>query len=156
MTEEFKTKEIVSELVPHKGKMFLLNRVQSYSLETISITTEIDVTRKDLFYEEELGGVPAWVAFEYMAQSISALSGIYGRSRGEKPKVGFIMSVNSFKANVPVFKVGETVVVTVRQTIRMDMAVTFDGTAKVGETLAVSATLNTVEVDDPKKALGLN
>ena len=136
--------------------MFLLNRVQCYSLETISITTEIDITREDLFYEEDLGGVPAWVAFEYMAQSISALSGIYGRSRGEKPKVGFIMSVNSFKANVPVFKVGETVVVTVRQTIRMDMAVTFDGTAKVGETLAVSATLNTVEVEDPKMALGLN
>jgi len=156
MNEEFKTKEIVSELVPHKGKMFLLNRVQSYSLETISITTEIDITRDDLFYEDDLGGVPAWVAFEYMAQSISALSGIYGRSRGEKPKVGFIMSVNSFKANVPVFKVGETVVVTVRQTIRMDMAVTFDGTAKIGETLAVSATLNTVEVDDPKMALGLN
>ena len=156
MTEEFKTKELTCELVPHKGKMFLLNRVQSYSLETISITTEIDITREDLFYEEDLGGVPAWVAFEYMAQSISALSGIYGRSRGEKPKVGFIMSVNSFKANVPVFKVGETVVVTVRQTIRMDMAVTFDGTAKVGETLAVSATLNTVEVEDPKMALGLN
>ena len=156
MNEEFKTKEIVSELVPHKGKMFLLNRVQSYSLETICITTQIDITRDDLFYEDALGGVPAWVAFEYMAQSISALSGIYGRSRGEKPKVGFIMSVNSFKANVPVFKVGETVVVTVHQTIRMDMAVTFDGTAKVGETLAVTATLNTVEVEDPKMALGLN
>ncbi len=156
MNEEFKTKEIVSELVPHKGKMFLLNRVQSYSLETICITTEIDITRDDLFYEDALGGVPAWVAFEYMAQSISALSGIYGRSRGEKPKVGFIMSINSFKANVPVFKVGETVVVTVHQTIRMDMAVTFDGTAKVGETLAVTATLNTVEVEDPKMALGLN
>ena len=156
MNEEFKTKELVSELVPHKGKMFLLNRVQSYSLESISITTEIDITRDDLFYEEDLGGVPAWVAFEYMAQSISALSGIYGRSRGEKPKVGFIMSVNSFKADVPVFKVGETVVVSVRQTIRMDMAVTFDGTAKVGKNLAVSATLNTVEVEDPKMALGLN
>ncbi|MBQ2560258.1 MAG: thioester dehydrase [Fibrobacter sp.] len=156
MTEEFKTKELTCELVPHKGKMFLLNRVQSYSLESVCITTEIDITRDDLFYEEELGGVPAWVAFEYMAQSISALSGIYGRSRGEKPKVGFIMSVNSFKANIPVFKVGETVVVTVRQTIRMDMAVTFDGTAKVGETLAVTATLNTVEVADPKAALGLN
>jgi len=156
MTEEFKTKELTCELVPHKGKMFLLNRVQSYSLESVCITTEIDITRDDLFYEEELGGVPAWVAFEYMAQSISALSGIYGRSRGEKPKVGFIMSVNSFKADIPVFKVGETVVVTVRQTIRMDMAVTFDGTAKVGDSLAVSATLNTVEVADPKAALGLN
>jgi predicted hotdog family 3-hydroxylacyl-ACP dehydratase len=156
MSEEFKTKELVSELVPHKGKMLLLDRVQSYSVENVCITTEIDVTRDNLFYEVDLGGIPAWVAFEYMAQSISALSGIYGRSKGEKPKVGFIMSVSGFKADIPVFKEGETVVVTVHETVRMDKAVTFDGVAKIGDKLAVSATLNTVEVDDPKATLGMN
>ncbi len=156
MIEEFKTKELVSELVPHKGKMFLLDRVQSYSIENVCITTEIDVTRNNLFYEEDLGGIPAWVAFEYMAQSISALSGIYGRTKGEKPKVGFIMSVSSFKADIPVFKEGETVIVSVHETVRMDKAVTFDGVAKIGDKIAVTATLNTVEVDDPKAALGMN
>lgn len=155
MVEDFKTRDAVSELVPHKGKMLLLDRVQSYSLEEISITTEIDITKEALFYDESLGGVPAWIAFEYMAQSISALSGIYGRTRGEKPKVGFIMSVTSFKTDVPVFKIGETVVVKVRQTIRMDMAVTFDGTASVGGAQVITATLNTVEVPDPKASLGL-
>lgn len=155
MVEDFKTRDAVSELVPHKGKMLLLDRVQSYSLEEISITTEIDITKETLFYDESLGGVPAWIAFEYMAQSISALSGIYGRTRGEKPKVGFIMSVTSFKTDVPVFKIGETVVVKVRQTIRMDMAVTFDGTASVGGAQVITATLNTVEVPDPKASLGL-
>ena len=156
MIEEFKTKELVSELVPHKGKMFLLDRVQSYSIENVCITTEIDVTRNNLFYEEDLDGIPAWVAFEYMAQSISALSGIYGRTKGEKPKVGFIMSVSSFKADIPVFKEGETVIVSVHETVRMDKAVTFDGVAKIGDKIAVTATLNTVEVDDPKAALGMN
>lgn len=155
MVEDFKKRDAVSELVPHKGKMLLLDRVQSYSLEEISITTEIDITKEALFYDESLGGVPAWIAFEYMAQSISALSGIYGRTRGEKPKVGFIMSVTSFKTDVPVFKIGETVVVKVRQTIRMDMAVTFDGTASVGGAQVITATLNTVEVPDPKASLGL-
>lgn len=90
-----------------------------------------------------------------MAQSISALSGIYGRSKGEKPKVGFIMSVSSFKTDIPVFKTGDTVVVKVRQTIRMDMAVTFDGSASVDGKQVVAATLNTVEVPDPKASLGL-
>lgn len=156
MIEEFKTKELVSELVPHKGKMFLLDRVQSYSIENVCITTEIDVTRNNLFYEDDLGGIPAWVAFEYMAQSISALSGIYGRTKGEKPKVGFIMSVSSFKADIPVFKEGETVIVSVHETVRMDKAVTFDGVAKIGDKIAVTATLNTVEVDNPKAALGMN
>ena len=90
MNEEFKTKEATSELVPHKGKMLLLDRVQNYSLEDVNITTEIDISRNSLFYEDDLDGIPAWVAFEYMAQSISALSGIYGRTKGDKPKVGFI------------------------------------------------------------------
>ena len=156
MIEEFKTKEATSELVPHKGKMLLLDRVQNYSLEDVNITTEIDISRNSLFYEDDLDGIPAWVAFEYMAQSISALSGIYGRTKGDKPKVGFIMSVSGFKADIPVFKDGETVVVTVHETVRMDKAVTFDGVAKVGYKIAVTATLNTVEVDDPKATLGMN
>jgi predicted hotdog family 3-hydroxylacyl-ACP dehydratase len=156
MNEEFKTKEATSELVPHKGKMLLLDRVQNYSLEDVNITTEIDISHNSLFYEDDLGGIPAWVAFEYMAQSISALSGIYGRTKGDKPKVGFIMSVSGFKADIPVFKDGETVVVTVHETVRMDKAVTFDGVAKVGDKIAVTATLNTVEVDDPKATLGMN
>ena len=152
MTEVFDTKESVSELVPHKGKMFLLNRICDYDLEINSITTEIDITRDNLFYEEELGGVPAWVAFEYMAQSVSALSGLQGRTKSEKPKVGFIMSVSGFNADVPVFKLGETVVVNVLEKTRNDNAVTFEGSATVNGTLAVTAKLNTVEVEDSKNS----
>ena len=152
MTDVFDTKESVSELVPHKGKMFLLNRICDYDLEINSITTEIDITRDNLFYEEELGGVPAWVAFEYMAQSVSALSGLQGRTKSEKPKVGFIMSVSGFNAYVPVFKQGETVVINVLEKTRNDNAVTFEGSATVNGTLAVTAKLNTVEVEDSKNS----
>jgi predicted hotdog family 3-hydroxylacyl-ACP dehydratase len=155
MKEVFDSKDLVSELVPHKGKMFLLDRIRDYDLQEISVTTEIDITRDNLFYEEELGGVPVWVAFEYMAQSVSALSGIYGRSKGEKPKTGFILSVNGFKADVPVFKQGETVVVNVQEKIRVDQAVTFDGVAMVGNKVVVTAKINTVEVDDSKNPLNL-
>jgi predicted hotdog family 3-hydroxylacyl-ACP dehydratase len=155
MKEVFDSKDLVSELVPHKGKMFLLDRIRDYDLNEKSITTEIDITRDNLFYEEELGGVPVWVAFEYMAQSVSALSGIYGRSKGEKPKTGFILSVNGFKADVPVFKQGETVVVNVQEKIRVDQAVTFDGVAMFGNKVVVTAKINTVEVDDSKNPLNL-
>ena len=152
MTDVFDTKESVSELVPHKGKMFLLNRICDYDLEINSITTEIDITRDNLFYEEELGGVPAWVAFEYMAQSVSALSGLQGRTKSEKPKVGFIMSVSGFNAYVPVFKQGMTVVINVLEKTRNDNAVTFEGSATVNGKLAVTAKLNTVEVEKSKNS----
>ena len=156
MKEVFDSKDLVGELVPHKGKMLLLDRVRDYDLKENSITTEIDITRDNMFYEEELGGVPAWVAFEYMAQSVSALSGICGRAKGEKPKTGFIMSVNGFKADIPVFKQGETVVVKVQEKIRVDQAVTFDGEAIIGDNVAVTAKLNTVEVEGSKSPFNLN
>lgn len=152
-------KSDLEQLVPHKGKMFLLDRVKKYDLETITIETQVDIDESNLFYDEKLGGVPVWISFEYMAQSISLMSGIFGRAHNESPKVGFIMSVTSFNSHVPVFKKGDVVTLRVHQTIRMDMAVTFEGTAFVGDCetgiLAADGTLNTVEVPDPQKSLGL-
>ena len=55
MSEEFNTKELVSELVPHKGKMLLLDGIRSYDLKDVRITTEVKITRDNLFYEDELG-----------------------------------------------------------------------------------------------------
>ena len=97
-------KSDLEKLVPHKGKMFLLDRVKKYVLETITIETQVDIDESNLFYDENLGGVPVWISFEYMAQSISAMSGIFGHAHNEAPKVGFIMSVSSFNSHVPVFK----------------------------------------------------
>ena len=92
---EFKTRDEISALVPHKGKMLLLDRIKKFDLQEIFIDTEVDISEDCMFFNEELGGVPSYVAFEYMAQSISALSGIYGRSCGNSPKEGFIMSVSN-------------------------------------------------------------
>lgn len=152
---EFNTKESVNTLVPHSGKMSLLDRVKEYDLPGLYIDTEVDINKSAMLYDEELHGIPVWVGFEYMAQSISALSGIYGLSINEKPKVGFIMSINSYKAEFPIFPEGSTLLIHVQQMMRMDMAVTFDGKIFIGDKLYATATLNTVEVPDLKKALGL-
>ena len=150
---EFKTRDEISALVPHKGKMLLLDRIKKFDLQEIFIDTEVDISEDCMFYNEELGGVPSYVAFEYMAQSISALSGIYGRSCGNSPKEGFIMSVSNCKSDVVAFKPGEVVEIHVKQTMRMDMAVTFDGVASVGGKQVLSATLSTVEVEDAKSII---
>ena len=155
MMTEFDTHEKVSELVPHKGKMHLLSRVVSYDVENFIAETEVDVNEKSMFYEDIYDGVPVWIAFEYMAQSVSVLIGIVCKKMNLPPKMGFILSVTNFQAYENVFRNGETVRLWVKQLVRVDKAVTFEGRAFVNDKLIATATMNTIEVDDPKQVLGV-
>ena len=135
-------------LLPHKGRMFLLDRAVDVDCDKYSITTQVDVTESSMFYDEALDGIPSYVTFEYMAQSISALSGIDNRRRGLPPKVGVILSVSEFKSFIPVLKVGTTVTVLDCQQDIVDRVFSFNCTAYIGETLVASGKLTVMEVDD--------
>ena len=135
-------------LLPHKGRMFLLDRAVDVDFEKYSIRTQVDVSDQSMFYDEKLGGIPSYVTFEYMAQSISALSGIDNRRQGKPPKVGVILSVSDFKTAVPVLKAGTTVTILDCQQDIVDRVFSFDCSAYVGETLVSSGKLTVMEVDD--------
>lgn len=102
-------KDQLIDLLPHKGKMFLLSRVTGHDTEKLSITVETDITEDFIFYEKEIDGIPNWCTFEIMAQAISALTGIHDAVYGIKPKAGCILSVSGFKADMPSFKKGTTI-----------------------------------------------
>ena len=138
-------------LLPHKGRMFLLDRAVAVDFEKYSIKTQVDVTEQSMFYDETLGGIPSYVTFEYMAQSISALSGIDNRRRGLPPKVGVILSVSDFKTAVPVLKAGTTVTVLDIQQDIVDKVFSFSCTAYIGDTPVSSGKLTVMEVDDLKE-----
>jgi predicted hotdog family 3-hydroxylacyl-ACP dehydratase len=108
------------QLLPHKGKMFLLSCVTAHNVAEHSITSEYNITPDCIFYEEELGGVPTWVGFEFMAQGISAITGITNKELGRKPRPGFILSVVDFKAVVPVLKNGNTIEMKIKEDYRSD------------------------------------
>ena len=138
-------------LLPHKGRMFLLDRAVDVDFDEYSITTQVDVTEQSMFYDETLGGIPSYVTFEYMAQSISALSGIDNRRQGLPPKVGVILSVSDFKTAVPVLKAGTTVTVLDVQQDIVDKVFSFSCTAYIGDTPVSSGKLTVMEVDDLKE-----
>jgi predicted hotdog family 3-hydroxylacyl-ACP dehydratase len=122
-------KEELQSLIPHRGRMLLLDRIIDYNLEERLLTAEYDVTEECLFYDPALRAVPSWVGFEFMAQAISALSGLGYRQRGEKPMLGFIMSVFSMRIVHPSFNTGSPVRVKVKEAGCVDVVYTFDGEA---------------------------
>jgi predicted hotdog family 3-hydroxylacyl-ACP dehydratase len=147
---------LLESSIPHKGRMALLSRVLQYDFEEESLVSEVDIRETDLFFDAERGGVPSWIGFEYMAQSIAALSGIRRRMElGEEPRIGFIMSVRDFTARVGMFAPGQTLRVEVRKIFRDGDVASF--ACSIGESAAeqVHAIINAIEADGgPHAAVG--
>ena len=142
------TKTDIMSLVPHRGKMLLLSRVLNYDLRERTLCSEYDITGTCQFYDPALDGVPAWVSFEFMAQSISALSGLLARSLGKEPVIGFILSVSSMEIRIPLFLAGSTVRIEVEEELRVDSVFTFQCRVFAGGTEAAHAKLTVLDVED--------
>ena len=72
-----------------------------------SVVAFVDVGKAAPFYEQALGGVPACVALEYMAQAMALLVGLRDRRRGQKPRIGFVLGSRKLETKIPCFCDGE-------------------------------------------------
>ena len=142
-------KEELQTLIPHKGKMMLLDRVIDYDIEH-SIRAEYNITKNCLFYDPALDGVPSWAGFEFMAQTISVLTGIRKRGKGEKPTIGFILSIPSMRMVIPVFKNGDSLEIRAKETDCTDMIYTFEGAIFLKDKKVIEGSLMVMEVSDEK------
>ena len=106
---EFIGENEIEEYLPHRGKMLLLSRIVSYDMEKHIITGEYDITKDCIFYERDGDGIPTWVSFELMAQTVCALTGIAHKLFGRKILPGMILSVTGFKTKREYLKAGKTV-----------------------------------------------
>ena len=141
-------KEELLSLVPHRSGMFLLDRINSYDLEEYSVEAEYDISENCLFFDSAAGGIPAWVCIEFIAQVISVLFGLKRREMGEKSRLGFLLSVSSMKTELPVFKVGSTVVLKAHKINCIDMIYTFDCSAFIEGKNVFKSKLTAIDVED--------
>lgn len=144
--------ELINYL-PHKGKMFLLSRVTQHDVEKHTITSEYDITKDCIFYEEEFDGVPTWAGFELMAQGISALTGITNKIKGRTPLPGMILSVVDFKASAGFLMNGTTCQMKIAEDFRDEETHTYRYLcslfAAVGDTEpAATAKITVMETED--------
>ena len=72
-----------------------------------AVVAFVDVGKAAPFYEQALGGVPACVALEYMAQTRALLVGLRDRRRGQKPRIGFVLGSRKLETKIPCFCDGE-------------------------------------------------
>ena len=96
----------LAELLPQSAPMILLSGYEEPTADD-SVSAFVDVTEEAPFYERALGGVPACVTLEYMAQTMALLVGLTRRRRGLKPQLGFVLGSRRLETRVPCFRAGE-------------------------------------------------
>ncbi len=92
----------VDELIPHSGKMLLLDEVLAYGDDWLQ--AQVNITEHSQFVEA--GAVPALVVIEYMAQSVAALAGIRAKHNGSEVKIGLLLGTRKFDSDVETIAVG--------------------------------------------------
>ena len=134
----------IRDIVPHAGKMMLLDRLVASDAE--SLTAELTIRADALFARAP--GVGAWVGIEYMAQAIAAFAGNEALRRGEKAKVGFLVGTRHYACNVSYFPIGATLRVSVRRDVQGDNGVGSFTCSIVGEGIAAEAVVTVIQPDN--------
>ena len=101
--------EELSTLVPHRGKMFIIDRITDAKADEWIIESETKITEDFMFYDKNAGGVSNYACFEIIAQTVAALTGLYARENNLPPNIGFILSVTNLHFDFDLIKAGETV-----------------------------------------------
>ena len=98
----------LEDLLPHRPPMVLIDEVESFDFEKKRLVARVTITEKQLFYTA--GGVPNWVAIEYMAQTAAALVGYYDRhvAPGQPVRPGLLLGTRKLDLKLERFEAGKT------------------------------------------------
>ena len=99
----------VAELLPHRGRAVLLDRVLAHDATTT--VCSVETSASTLFHDAD-GGVPATVGLEYMAQTIAAHGGLLDRDAGREARPGFFLGTRRLTLAVTRFEPGQCLEVT--------------------------------------------
>ena len=137
----------VSSLVPHSPPMILIDSILDYS--DTHLLAAVDIREQSMFYDAALGGVPAWVGVEYMAQSISAWAGVQAKQQGQPIKLGLLLGSRRLKLSEKVLAAGQRYLVRVEQLFRDDSGLaSFDCRIAQADTTCAEARVNVFEVNN--------
>ncbi len=140
--------EELATLVPHRGKMFIIDRISDACVEDWTIESETKITENFMFYDKNANGVPNYACFEIIAQTVSALTGLYAREHNLPPNMGFILSVSNLKFDFDLINPGETVKIKAFREAVVNNVYSFRAEVFINDKQSGSGKITVMEVTD--------
>jgi len=135
----------VEELLSHRGKMLLLDKVICF--DEHGLTSQVIVRDDGLFGDGKT--VPAWLGIEYMAQTIGAYQGMMDRIAQREIHLGFLLGTRRYTSNAPYFKIGTVLNIDVKRVMQDQGLGVFECQIKTPD-LLIEANINVYQPDSKK------
>ncbi len=101
----------ITELVPHRATMLLVDRVLEEGPERVRVETTV---RRDMpFVTDE--GFPAWAGIELMAQAVASWAGLQRLRDGLPVELGFLVGTRRYDCHEASFPVGSRLEIAAQQ-----------------------------------------
>jgi len=107
----------VRDVLPHRGTMLLLDSIERCSETGIEVSA---VARRDAWYADDSGAMPAWIGIELMAQAIAAHVGLLAAHAGGRAKPGVLLGANRYVAHRTAFRTDTALRIVARELLRGD------------------------------------
>ena len=100
----------ISDLLPHRPPMQFITAVESVDFDKQTLVARVDITKEDLMYDANIGGIPSWISLEYMAQAVGCFIGAtdHRQNPNAKPVVGFVLGSRKLAVNIPTYLVNQS------------------------------------------------
>ena len=98
----------LDDLLPHRPPMVLIDDVESFDAAAKRLVARVTIREGQLFFTT--GGVPNWVAIEYMAQAAAALVGYHDKHLAPDLPVrpGLMLGTRKLDLKLARFEAGKT------------------------------------------------
>lgn len=135
----------IAELVPHSGRMVVLDRMTAWSDGTA--TCELHLNRTSTYVVDDQLDTIATI--EHMAQTVAACLGYQAFREGAGVRVGMVIASRVFEIEQPSVAIGQTLTVMVERVRGNNMLSHFNGTVRLGNTRVASANLTVYHAESP-------
>lgn len=99
----------LADIVPHRGRMLLLDGVESWDVGKGVLVASFTVREDCIFFDRSLGGIPSWVSVELMAQASAACAGAndLAVAPDKPPRPGLLLGSRKVAMPRAVYPLGE-------------------------------------------------
>lgn len=134
--------QTVEELISHRAPMILIDEITDWGEDFVEAA--IYHQRRHSFWDAD-NRIPAYVGLEYMAQSISAYSGIQAKLADQPIRIGLLLGTRSYQSNVSHFTAGQAIKVRVALDYRNEDNMSVFDCSIVGDTIKIKSLIKAIQ-----------